>query len=87
MNKVIPLSMFEYVPKLRQLRIASEPFGMPSELFIKSHHTDRVVRFVPLNEKHPMFSQDCWDGEQMMYEPAPGEYKTKVETVVIYNQY
>ena len=84
--KQICLSLCEYVPEFNMLRIPSKFFGKPPEFFVTSHHTGRVIRFVTIDEIHPLFDQDQWDGEQMVYEPAPGEEKCKVSIAVIYNQ-
>lgn len=83
----VPLYFFSYDKKLKQLSIASEYFGMPKEFFVTSHHTGRTIRFVPIGESHRLFSQDQWDGEQMIYEPAAGEEKCRVETAVVYHEY
>ena len=81
----IPLQQFEYRKEFKRLSIPSEGYGMPAEFFVKSHHTGRVVRFVPVPPWHDAFDQDQWDGEQQIYMPAPGEDKTNVETAVIYH--
>ena len=44
--------------------------GFPKELFVKSDHTGRCVKFVPISEGHPHFDYDFWDGEMVIYEPV-----------------
>lgn len=83
----VDLRMCEHDKARRCLKLASEYFGMPRELFVDSHHTGRLVRFVPVQPGDPLFDEDGWDGEQQIYRPAAGEDRTRVEYLVIYNQY
>ncbi|NDE17382.1 hypothetical protein EBZ80_20870 [bacterium] len=84
---VVSLQMCEFDAKRRVLKLASELVGMPRELFIESHHTGRVVRFLAVAEYDPLFDPDQWDGEQQIYRPALGESPTNVHHLVIYHQY
>lgn len=68
-----------------KLTLPSECVGIPSQLYIKSHHTGRKVLFKPITPDHPLYDEDQWDGEQMVYEPVVSG--TKVKVLVIYNQY
>lgn len=81
----VELSLCEYNKNTKVLTLASEYFGMPLTFIVKSHHTGKEVRFVPVNPADPLFDEDHWDGEQQIYRPVgnvPG-----VDHMVIYNQY
>ena len=81
----VELSLCEYNKNTKVLKLASEYFGMPLSFIVKSHHTGKEVRFVPVNPADPLFDEDHWDGEQQIYRPVgnvPG-----VDYMVIYNQY
>ncbi len=81
----VDLSLCEYDKQRKVLKLASEYFGMPLTFYVKSHHTGKVVRFVPVNPADPLYDEDHWDGEQQIYRPVEGN--TKVDYMVIYNQY
>ena len=81
----IDLSKCDYDKSRKVLKLASEYFGMPLTFFVRSHHTGREVRFVPVTPADVLFDQDGWDGEQQIYRPVgnvPG-----VDHMVIYNQW
>lgn len=81
----VGLELCEYDKSRRVLKLASEYFGMPLTFFVRSHHTGKEVRFVPVTPADVLFDQDQWDGEQQIYRPlgtVPG-----VDHMVIYNQY
>jgi hypothetical protein len=81
----VDLSRCEYDKNRKVLKLASEYFGMPLTFFVKSHHTGKEVRFVPVTPADVLFDEDGWDGEQQVYRPlgnVPG-----VHHMVIYNQY
>ena len=81
----VGLELCEYDKTRRVLKLASEYFGMPLTFFVRSHHTGKEVRFVPVTPEDVLFDQDQWDGEQQIYRPlgtVPG-----VDHMVIYNQY
>lgn len=75
----------EYYKSQSKLVASSKLFagGFPREVFVESHYTGRVVRFVPLTPDHKNFDQDQWDGEEMHYSPAPGEFQTNCKELVI----
>lgn len=81
----VDLKLCEFDKNRRVLKLASEYFGMPSEFFVQSHHTNRVVRFVPVQPGDVLFDEDGWDGEQKIYRPAMGESRTNVDHMVIYH--
>ena len=85
MIPVVDLSKCEFKAHCGKLTLTSEYVGMPSALRIRSHHTGRSVLFRPIQEDHPMFDQDGWDGEQMVYEPIDPVKNVKV--LVIYHQF
>lgn len=81
----IDLKLCEYDKDRKVLKLASEYFGMPTTFFVESHHTGKVVRFIPVDKYDVLFDQDQWDGEQQIYRPlgdVPG-----VDHMVIYNQW
>jgi hypothetical protein len=81
----VSLELCEYDKNRKVLKLASEYFGMPREFFVRSHHTGKEVRFVPVTPADVLFDQDQWDGEQQIYRPlgnVPG-----VDHMVIYNAY
>jgi hypothetical protein len=88
MNQEIPtvdLSRCEYDKSRKVLKLASEYVGMPLTFMVRSHHTGKEVRFVPVTPADVLFDEDGWDGEQQVYRPlgnVPG-----VDHMVIYNQY
>lgn len=83
--QTVPLSKCEYDKKRKVLTLASEYFGMPLTFFVRSHHTGKVVRFVPVNPADVLYDQDGWDGEQQIYRPVG--HISGVDHLVIYNQY
>lgn len=85
MIPTVSLKMCEYDKERKVLKLASEFFGMPLTFFVESHHTGKVVRFVPVTPADKLFDEDGWDGEQQIYRPlgvVPG-----VDHMVIYHQY
>lgn len=81
----VNLSLCEYNKKGKYLKLASEYFGMPREFFVKSHHTGKTIRFVPVTPNDPLFDQDQWDGEQQIYRPTMPV--PNVGYMVIYHAY
>ena len=80
---VVELSYCEYDKRRKVLKLASEYFGMPVTFFVRSHHTGKEVRFVPVGPADVLFDPDHWDGEQQIYRPlgnVPG-----VDHMVIYH--
>ena len=82
---VIDLKLCDYRKEQKCLTLASELMGMPLTFKVRSHHTGRVVRFVPVNPADPLYDEDHWDGEQQIYRPV--EKLPNVEYMVIYNQW
>lgn len=85
MIPTVPLQLCEYNKSRRVLKLASEYFGMPKTFIVKSHHTGKDVRFIPVGPEDKLFDEDQWDGEMQVYRPignVPG-----VDHMVIYNQY
>jgi hypothetical protein len=88
----ISLKEFEFDLKKKQLKITSEKAfnktgkkGFPQCLFVMSHLTGIEVEFRPIRESHPLFDEDQWDGEQMIYEPVQANLCPNVKTLVVYN--
>lgn len=87
MSKIptVSLKLCDYDKNRKVLKLASEYFGMPSTFFVKSHHTGKEIRFVPVGPEDKLFDEDQWDGEMQIYRPlgnVPG-----VDHMVIYNQW
>jgi hypothetical protein len=79
----VDLSQCEYDRTRKVLKLASEYIGMPLTFYVKSHHTGKEVRFVPVTPADALFDEDGWDGEQQIYRPlgnVPG-----VDHMVIYH--
>ena len=81
----VELNKCEFLKHMKVLGLASEYFGMPQTFYVKSHHTGRTVRFIPVQPGDHLFCEDGWDGEQQIYRPV--EPLPNVEYMVIYNQY
>jgi len=82
------LKIFEYDKKRKQLKTSSRNTGrIPGQLIVVSHITGVRIHFMPIGVTHPLFDQDQWDGEQMIYEPISRHLHLcpAVETLVIYN--
>lgn len=87
MNKIItPLSHCEWNKTLNELFLSSECFAgsIPNEVHIESHHTGKVLTFKPIGPGDSKFSQDGWDGEQMIYRSTE---KARVEYLTVYHQH
>ena len=83
----IKLQHCEYQKEKKQLLLSSSHLGgkFPRELFITSHHTQKIVRFTVIGPEDILFDEDQWDGEQQIYRPVgnvPG-----VDHLVIHNAY
>jgi hypothetical protein len=84
-NSMIPLGFCKYNKVRKSLTLSSSYLGMPSTVYIRSHHTGKIVRFTPVTPSDSLFDQDGWDGEMQIYRPVgnvPG-----VDHLVIHNQY
>lgn len=79
----VSLEFCEYNKERRQLSLGSGFIGMPLTFFVKSHHTGKEVRFIPVTPADVLYDQDQWDGEQQIYRPL-GDVKN-VDHLVIYN--
>jgi len=51
---------------------------LPASIYIKSHHTGKLVLFSCVKEGDPMFDYDQWDGEQQVYRPSTPEERVKL---------
>ena len=90
MNKLyvapsISLQKCEYDKTRKMLKLPSEYIGMPSEFYLQSHHTNKVIRFKAVTQYDELFDEDGWDGEQMIYRPTVN--LPNVKYMVIYHQY
>ncbi len=83
----VSLKFCEYDKNRRVLKLASEYFGMPLTFIVRSHHTGKDVRFVPVTPGDPLFDEDQWDGEQQIYRPVNKDKVSGVDYMVIDNQW
>lgn len=70
-SPVIPLTLFEYSKKKHTLQLSSQWYGIPTEFFVESRKTGRVVHFVP--DTDDMMANEFYDGEARSYKPAAHE--------------
>jgi hypothetical protein len=82
--KIVPLNRCEYDKSRKVLKLASEFMGMPHEFYVKSHFTNRKIKFTAIGPEDKLFDEDQWDGEQQIYRQF--EVGT-IDYMVIYNQY
>jgi len=82
---VVDLSLCEFDKGRKVLKLTSEYIGMPLTFMVRSHHTGKVIRFVPVTPADKLFDQDQWDGEQQIYRPLIDV--PNVDHMVIYNQW
>ncbi len=87
MSKIptVDLNLCEFNKERKVLKLSSEYFGMPQTFWVKSHHTGKVIRFIPVQPGDALFDEDGWDGEQCIYRPV-GKVPN-VDHMVIYNQW
>ena len=84
-EKMVSTAQCQYDKRRKVLTLATKVIGMPLTFHVRSHHTGKIVRFVPVNPADPLYDQDQWDGEMQIYKPigtVPG-----VDHMIIYNQY
>ena len=79
----IDLKLCEYDKNRKVLKLASEYVGMPRQFYVKSHHTDKEVRFVEVGPYDILYDEDGWDGEQKIYRPVG--VVPNVDYMVIYH--
>lgn len=70
-SPVIPLALFEYSKKKHTLQLSRDCYGIPTDFFVESHKTGRVVHFVP--DEEDMMANEFYDGEARSYKPAAHE--------------
>ncbi len=65
------------------LVLSSEAFcgSFPAKFIVESFKTGRKVEFVPVSMGDPLFDEDGWDGEAMVYRPV--EYLKNVDHLVM----
>lgn len=66
----LDLSLCRFDKDRKALAFAHAGARFPGEVMIRSHHTKRTVRFVPVQPGHPAWDEDGWDGEQQVYAPV-----------------
>lgn len=85
MNPTIRMEDCRYDKSTKTLTLASEPYGMPPKIRVRSHFTGRIVEFIPAPIGHRFFDEDGFDGEMVIYIPVVE--LPNVEKLVIYNEY
>ena len=86
----VPLDKCSYFPKTRKLFIPVEAFKgvipagsrYPSLFFVRSHFTNKILEFRPLQPGDPLYDEDQWDGEMQVYRPKPG-VASKIDYAVV----
>lgn len=82
MIPVYSLSNFAYNKDRKSLSMPCDSGSLPQRFQIQSNHTGKVVEFAPVPFGHPLFDEDGWDGEQLVY--IPTEKLPNVESATIY---
>ena len=82
-DRMVSTAQCQYDKARRVLTLPSEAIGMPSEFWVRSHHTGKIVKFVAVQPGDRLFDQDGWDGEQQIYRATVAV--TNVDHMVIYN--
>ena len=82
MRLVVSLDMCQYNRKMKQLTLPASVIGMPREFFVKSHVTQKEVRFTAIHPSDVLYDQDQWDGVQQIYRPTTD--LNTVDHLVIY---
>ena len=79
---VVCLEMFKYNREMKKLTLPASVIGMPREFFVKSHVTQKEVRFTAIHPSDVLYDQDQWDGVQQIYRPTTD--LNTVDHMVIY---
>jgi len=82
-ERMVSTAQCEYKKAGRYLTLSSEVIGMPSEFWVRSHHTGKIVKFVAVQPGDRLFDEDGWDGTQQIYRPTVPV--PNVDYMVIYN--
>ncbi len=88
MTAAVDLAKFEYSKEHKTLygvdpaRLFDLPY-FPNEFMIRSHHTGEVFTFRRIDENHPAFDPDHWDGEMQIYEPVVGQHKAPINVALV----
>jgi hypothetical protein len=62
-------NQFRYSKDTQTLVYNEYDKSFPQSLFVKSSVTGKVIRFNVIDDSHPKFDMDQWDGEQQVYAP------------------
>jgi hypothetical protein len=62
-------NQFRYSKDTQTLVYNEYDKSFPKSLFVKSSVTGKVIRFNVIDDSHPKFDMDQWDGEQQVYAP------------------
>lgn len=80
MIPIFDLSSFSYNKATKYLTMYNEA-TVPTEFFIQSNHTGRIVRF--MLDQEDMIRNEFYDGEIATFVPARSEESINVTRVVI----
>jgi hypothetical protein len=58
--------------------------SFPRNLEIKSTRTGRTMAFKQIDQNHPRFDEDGWDGEMQIYEPSDQTIPCNVKTLTLW---
>lgn len=68
---MISLQVCKYIKERKQIIVSTRYFGdgYPKWLYVRSHKTREMIRFVTMPQEHPRYDHDGWDGEEAHYVP------------------
>jgi hypothetical protein len=85
----VPLDKCSYFPKTKKLFVplsalkgATGQGRYPSSFFVRSHFTNKLLEFKTVQQDDPLYDQDQWDGEIMVYRPRTG-VTSKIDYAVV----
>lgn len=86
----VPLDRCSYFPKMRKLFVplsalkgATIPYSRyPKSFFVRSHFTNNLLEFKVIGPGDPLYDEDQWDGEIMVYRPRNG-VASKIDYAVV----
>jgi hypothetical protein len=85
----VPLDKCSYFPKTKKLFVPLSALKSttgesryPKSFFVRSHFTNNLLEFKVIGTGDPLYDQDQWDGEIMVYRPHSG-VASKIDYAVL----
>lgn len=85
----VPLDKCSYFPKMKKLFVplsalkgATGESRYPKSFFVRSHFTNNLLEFKAIGTADPLYDEDQWDGEIMVYRPRNG-VASKIDYAVV----